>query len=98
MQPDLTETFQNPKRDLSGFISGQTRTSLLRTLNSSVHSDWLLPETRELFDKQWRRQQRATGNGTKIHFRLRELWEDSVRQSSRLLSVLIILALQMNLL
>ena len=41
--------------------SGHTRTSLLRTLNSSGHfnaEEWLLPETRQLFEKQAARQKK----------------------------------------
>ncbi|XP_013387557.1 von Willebrand factor A domain-containing protein 3B [Lingula anatina] len=39
-------------------VAGHTRTSLLRTLSSSARfssNEWLLPETRELFDKQAKR-------------------------------------------
>ena len=46
--------------------SGHTRTSLLRTLNSSGSfnaDEWLLPETRQLFEKQAVRQKKlALGN------------------------------------
>jgi len=40
-------------------FEGHTRTSLLRTLNSSGHfssDEWLMPETRQLFEKQAQRQ------------------------------------------
>jgi hypothetical protein len=42
-------------------FTGHTRTSLLRTLNSQgkFNSDeWLLPETRQLFEKQATRQKK----------------------------------------
>ena len=42
-------------------FTGHTRTSLLRTLNSSGSfnaDEWLLPETRQLFEKQAARQKK----------------------------------------
>ena len=42
-------------------IVAHTRTSLLRTLNSNINSEWLLPETRALFEQQMKRQQAAAG-------------------------------------
>ena len=42
-------------------IVAHTRTSLLRTLNSNINTEWLLPETRALFEQQWKRQLAAAG-------------------------------------
>ena len=42
-------------------ILAHTRTSLLRTLNSNINTEWLLPETRALFEQQWKRQLAAAG-------------------------------------
>ena len=42
-------------------IVAHTRTSLLRTLNSNINTEWLLPETRALFEQQWKRQLNAAG-------------------------------------
>ncbi len=41
---------------------GHTKTSLLRTLSTSGgfnSPEWLLPETKELFEQQWLRQQKV---------------------------------------
>ena len=47
--------------------AGQTKTSILRTLGCREHMndpDWMLPETRKLFDKQWARQERIKQGGS----------------------------------
>ncbi len=48
---------------MSSLLAGHTRTSLLRSLNSSVRDDWMLPESRERFNHQWRRQQQPDESG-----------------------------------
>ena len=47
--------------------AGQTKTSILRSLGCREHMndpDWMLPETRKLFDKQWARQERIRQGGS----------------------------------
>ena len=46
--------------------AAQTKTSILRTLGCREHAsdpEWMLPETRKLFDKQWARQERIRQGG-----------------------------------
>lgn len=40
--------------------SDHTRTSLLRTLNTGEQGEWLLPETKEVLERQWQRQKEGT--------------------------------------
>ena len=54
-------------------IVAHTRTSLLRTLNSNINSEWLLPETRALFEQQMKRQQAAAGKYCLVLFVYRRL-------------------------
>ncbi len=37
-------------------LTDHTRTSLLRTLNTGEQGEWLLPETKEVLERQWQRQ------------------------------------------
>ncbi|CAH1777455.1 unnamed protein product [Owenia fusiformis] len=83
----------DPARPLSGrkpLVSYHTRTSLLRTLGSSGHfeeSEWLLPETKELFEKQYERQlvlnEEGQQNQKKRNRRIKKLTDEKYMSSKK---------------
>ncbi|XP_074651656.1 von Willebrand factor A domain-containing protein 3B-like [Tubulanus polymorphus] len=83
-KPMMAKKVKSPRR-----ISSHTKTSLLRTLSSSGRFSpdaWLLPETREIFDRQWERQrkmQKDTERKAKAEEKRKKKMVDPLTMSSR---------------
>ncbi|XP_070554779.1 von Willebrand factor A domain-containing protein 3B-like [Ptychodera flava] len=67
-----SQKYEDIHQDIGGSVAGHTRTSLMRTMSGGSSSSfdpakqWMLPETRALFEKQWTKFKSAMQDSEKI--------------------------------